>query len=158
MARKCIQCGKIITGSVVNHYRSLHIGAVMQHGEEKIKRLSGFFAPECGTERARKMQTHEAKVKQEKKITAVNAQLKYDPEYRNRVKMITAMIDNKCYEQTYREGKQYRCDMCNQMKSSGKRLISYVQRYTICYECYNTIKKANPQKRGNKHVFINTPM
>ena len=56
MARKCIQCGKIIIGSVVEHYKSLHMGAIIQHGEEKIKRFLDAFAPECGTERARKMQ------------------------------------------------------------------------------------------------------
>lgn len=158
MSRKCIECGKIISGSVLDHYRAMHIGSIVRHGEERVKRLPDAFAPQLGTERARKMQTQEAKIKQEKKVISANAQLKYDSEYRKRVKMITAMINNHCDEQTYREGKQYRCDMCNQMKNTGKRLLSYVQRYTICYDCYKTIKQANPQKRGNKHAFINTRM
>lgn len=158
MSRKCITCGKIITGSVVEHYRSVHMGALIQHGEDKIKRLPDVFAPQVGTERAREMQHQEAKLKQVKKTASISSQLKYNPEYRKRVKMITAMIDNKCEEQTYREGKHYQCDVCGSTKTTGKRLLSYIHMYTICYDCYKTIKQANPQKRGNKHVFINTRM
>lgn len=157
MARKCFECGKIITGSVVDHYRDNHYGTYLRNGEDKIRKCLNAFAPECGTAEARVIGTRKAQHDLQKKIIAANPS-QNDPEYRYRVKMITAFIDGKCEVQTYRKGNTFICDVCHKSKSTGKRLLSLIKRYTVCYDCYNTIKQANPQKRGNKHFYINTPM
>lgn len=158
MARRCIECGRIISGSVVEHYRNAHIGSLLRNGEDKIRKIPDAFAPQTGTVRAREAAAVEAKRKMVEHKQAVNTASNIDPQQRQRMRMIAAMIDSGCETQTYRGGTSFQCDMCLQKRTSGKRLLSYMTRYTVCYACYNDVKRANPGKRGNHHVFINTPM
>ena len=46
MARRCIECGRIISGSVLDHYRDNHYGTYLRNGEDKFIRFPNAFAPE----------------------------------------------------------------------------------------------------------------
>lgn len=158
MSRKCIECGKIISGSVVDHYRDHHFGSYIRNGEDVIRRNPSIFAPEIGTERAQQIQTSTAKTKLQKTYDKVDTNTPWDREAKKRSQAIVKLIVGGCEDQTYRDGKIFTCAVCQRQKSTGRHLMSYSTRFTICYDCYRTIKQANPGKRGNKHVFINTPM
>ena len=158
MARRCFECRKLISGSVVDHYRNNHYGTYLANGEDKILRFIDKFAPEGNSEEGRVIKVKSAKSAVSKTVNAVSFAQQNDPQYKSRVRMITSMIDSGCDVQTYRKGEMFICDVCQRTKSTGKRLMSLIKRYTVCYECFNTIKQANPKKRGNKHFFINTPM
>lgn len=158
MARRCIECGKIISSSVLDHYKDNHIGTYLRNGEDKFIRFPDAFAPEGKSAAGQAIKKQVAKRKVEKTVNDVSLAQQRDPEYRARVKMIRTLLSSKCDVQTYRAGKTFVCDVCQRTRTSGKRLLTLLLRYTVCYDCYNTIKKANPQKRGNKHFYINTPM
>ena len=158
MARRCIECNKIIGGSVLDHYRNCHYGTYLANGEDKFLRFPNAFAPESKSAEGQAITKRVAQRKIDKKVSEVSSAQQRDPQYRARVKMVKSLIDSKCDVQTYRAGKDFVCDVCQKTRSTGKRLLTLILRYTVCYDCYNTIKKANPQKRGNKHFYINTPM
>jgi hypothetical protein len=62
-------------------------------------------------------------------------------------------------EQTYRGLKEFECDSCFKMSKHGKVIfVNRLRRLHLCYACYNQLKAHAKGKRGNKHVFINTPM
>lgn len=158
MARRCIECGRIISGSVLDHYRDNHYGTYLRNGEDKFIRFPDAFAPEGKSAEGQTITERVEKRKIEQTVNEVSSAQQRDPQYRARVKMVKSLIDSKCDVQTYRAGKTFVCDVCQKTRSTGKRLLSLILRYTVCYDCYNTIKKADPQKRGNKHFYINTPM
>lgn len=158
MARRCFECGKIISGSVVDHYRNCHYGTYLANGEEKIIRFADKFAPEGGTAEAKEIRIRKAQKEIQKKVKEASLEKSHDPRFRSNANMVRSLLDSKCDVQTYRAGKVFICDVCGRSRTTGKRILSIVLKYTVCYDCYNTIKKANPQKRGNKHFYINTPM
>lgn len=158
MARICFECHKVISGSVVDHYRNNHFGTYMANGEDLLRRAIDKFAPEGGTVEAKEIRIRKAKKSVQKNVSEALSLQQRDPHLRNNAKMVRSLIDSKCDTQTYRAGKVFICDVCGRPRTSGKRILSIMLRYTVCYDCFNSIKKSCPQKRGNKHFYINTPM
>ena len=67
-------------------------------------------------------------------------------------------LDERPEEQTYRGFVEFKCDTCSKVYKHGKVIYSRLAKFHLCYECYKNAKGNVELKRGNKHVFINTPM
>lgn len=100
MARRCIECGKIISGSVLDHYRDNHYGTYIRNGEDKFLRFPNAFAPEGKSAEGQAITKRVAQHKIEKKVNEVSFTQQHDPQYKARVKMVKSLIDSKCDVQT----------------------------------------------------------
>lgn len=74
------------------------------------------------------------------------------------MKEIAKTLDKRLGEQTYRGNQSFMCDGCHKEYKYGKVIYGDAHNFHLCYECYKYAKKGTDSKRGNKHVFINTPM
>ena len=73
-------------------------------------------------------------------------------------KEIVSALNKSLGEQTYRGKSPFICDGCFKKYEHGKIIIGGISNLHLCYECYKHAKEKIKTKRGNKHVFINTPM
>ena len=153
----CRECAKRITGSVAEHYRTCHWSTFVANGEQKFLDHPRVFQMESQSSDAAETRVNIARKKQAKVMSRASGSVVSDKHYKTRQKAIISFIDAGCDVQTHRGG-EFVCEICQQKKASGKRLLTYGRGYSVCYSCYSTLKKAHPGKRGNKHFFINTPM
>ena len=73
-------------------------------------------------------------------------------------KKIKDALNKSLGEQTYRGKNPFICDGCSKKHEYGKVIFGGISNLHLCYECYKYAKEKIKSKRGNKHVFINTPM
>jgi hypothetical protein len=66
-------------------------------------------------------------------------------------------LENRAEEQTYRQG-GFVCDVCKKLRC-GKTIFDRSNgNWHVCYKCLKRAKSIIEPRRGNKKVFINTPM
>ena len=66
-------------------------------------------------------------------------------------------LEDRAEEQTFRQG-GFVCDVC-QKSRCGKTIFDRSHgNWHVCYKCLKRAKSMIEPRRGNKHVFINTPM
>lgn len=159
----CKLCGKRILGDVLGHFSKEHFSFYVANrsvlesnpgafsvSEEKFNSTI-HLASTCvkPVTRAKKENKPETEPKQPKVHTY------------NHGKMcrIISDLEEHPQEQTYRGTEEFECDGCERMCKHG-RVIFVRSRKTLhlCYACYKHAKSCAQTKRGNKHVYINTPM
>jgi len=153
----CRDCAKPIKGSVADHYRTCHFSTYAANGDLVFREHPKVFLVEAHSTVAAEVRIKEAKKQQARIASKAAPKAKRDHQYLERQRRVAALINCGCDNQTYRGG-DFVCDICLESKHAGRRLLTHTERYSVCYSCYKAMKEANPGKRGNKHVFINTPM
>ena len=81
MARRCIECNKIIGGSVLDHYRNCHYGTYLANGEDKFLRFPNAFAPESKSAEGQAITKRVAQRKIDKKVSEVQETVPHEPEF-----------------------------------------------------------------------------
>ena len=151
MGKVCRICGKTIIGGVLKHYEEKHF-SIYAANKAKIESHPGAFVVSEGNELLAEL----SKVKHEepyKKDQTTPCQ--FD---KKRMRETIRVLDKRLGEQTYRGKSPFICDGCNKKKKYGKVIYDDSCNLHLCYDCYKYAKKHIKAKRGNKHVFINTPM
>lgn len=142
MDKYCRICGKKIIGDVITHFEEKHFSMFVAN-RTQLQQHPGAFV----TNKEEKTPT--PYVRKEKEH--------YPFDKRIQGKIMGAMT-KKLGEQTYRGFDEFKCDGCHGYYKYGKVIYCNSNNIHLCYECYKHIKEIFKEKRGNKHVFINTPM
>ena len=151
MKKLCRICGKPIMGDVLKHYADKHFSIYVAN-KAKIESHPGAFVVSEGCDFLAVL----SKVRNStppKKVQTPPSQFN-----KKRMREIARTIDKRLGEQTYRGNQPFMCDGCHKEYKYGKVIYGNSHNLHLCYECYKYAKKNTDSKRGNKHVFINTPM
>ena len=165
MTKICKFCSEIIKGDVLEHYREKHFSIYFDN-KSKIESHPGAFALNVGLKVSKSIYNKETSpidIKKEK----VHKKIKKRKVHKTDKSIPTAHAKKMCFldifrhaydEQTYRSQSFFECDGCHKEHKYGKVIYGNSHNLHLCYECYKYAKKNTDSKRGNKHVFINTPM
>ena len=151
MKKLCRICGKAIIGDVLKHYADKHFSIYVAN-KAKIESHPGAFVVSGCSELLAALSIVKNCAPPKK---AQPPSPKID---KKRMKEIAKTLDKRLGEQTYRGNQSFMCDGCHKEYKYGKVIYGNAQNFHLCYECYKYAKKGTDSKRGNKHVFINTPM
>lgn len=150
MQKICKICGKPIKGNILKHFEEKHF-SIYAANREKIAAHPAAFAVDDNHVTAEKVP---ASVQ-----TAIASKKKRAHRFdKTRMKEAIIVLDRFREEQTYRAEEEFKCYTCLKKHKHGKILYGDTQNLHLCYECYKHAKEHVKSKRGNKHVFINTPM
>ena len=155
MAKICRICGSKIVGDVLKHYEEKHFSIYVAN-RSKIETHPGAFAVSDGFYKIQNEPHHVAMSNQnEKPENKAVKRTRYD---KKKMREVIKVLDERPEEQTYRGFVEFKCDTCSKVYKHGKVIYSRLAKFHLCYECYKNAKGNVELKRGNKHVFINTPM
>lgn len=132
------------------HFEEKHF-SIYAANRDKIAAHSGAFVVDKESVEADRIVETIKVVKAEKK----KKEHRFD---RKKMKEAIIILDRFREEQTYRADEEFKCYTCMKKHMHGKILYGDTQNLHLCYECYKYAKERVKSKRGNKHVFINTPM
>ena len=151
----CVICGKKIKGEIVSHFREKHFSFYAAN-QSLIESHPGAVCISI-EKYNRSVHLHESYVRS---VPQKETPTKVEQEVVSRgVRKIIEELQEHPQEQTYRGLKEFECDSCFKMSKHGKVIfVNRLRRLHLCYACYNQLKAHAKGKRGNKHVFINTPM
>lgn len=152
MGKICRICGKTITGEVLKHYEEKHFSIYVAN-KAKIQSHPGAFVISEGNEIWAMITAPKQKTASEKKKQVVVHQIN-----NNRLARIIDVLKKNLGEQTFRGTLPFVCDGCSERRNHGKVILGGTKNLHLCYDCYKQAKEMVKSKRGNKHVFINTPM
>ena len=156
MKKICRICGKPIKGSVLDHYEDKHFSFYIANQSKIESHPSAFAVSEDSLlKNAGKPEIKEEIVIVEKEEMYEEIQPAFDVESK---KYIIDILEENSYEQTYRRKYDFECNGCHEMHKYGKVISGKSHKLHLCYNCYKYAKMFTESKRGNKHVFINTPM
>lgn len=150
MEKICKICGKAIKEDVLKHFEEKHFSIYAANREKIAAHPAAFTVDREGTEVDNVLEA----------IKAIKAEKKKKEHHFDKKKMKEAIIVLERFreEQTYRAEEEFKCYTCLKKHKHGKILYGNTQNLHLCYECYKYAKEHVKSKRGNKHVFINTPM
>lgn len=151
MGRICRICGKEIKDDILEHYEKNHFSIYVAN-LTKIRLHPGAFAVSENSETAIRMAIEEQE-KQSQKRHSTPCRINKDT-----IKKVSYSLEKRLTEQTYRGKSYFVCDGCSKIHKYGRIVYSDSQNFHLCYGCYKIAKKRVNLKRGNKHVYINTPM
>lgn len=162
MAYICKECRKKITGSVADHYLEHHTWMYVQNQKALEQHPTAFATSLANKEKISAIKSNVAaqkrKLTQQKKVSEATTK-SADPNFQKRLKQLAIILEVQHQEQPYRDSKAFTCDLCGKTVSRGRVIFDHPRpNWHICYECHRIAKSMFPQKRGNKHVVILTPM
>lgn len=162
MAYVCKECGEKITGSVADHYLEKHTWMYVRNKKALEQHPSAFATPLANKEQISaiksSLRAQKTKLVEQKKVSKLTNKTA-DPNFQKKLKQLAIILEVKPQEQTYRGSKAFTCDLCGDTVSRGRVIFDSPRpNWHVCYECYKIAKSKVPQKRGNKHVVILTPM
>ena len=159
MGKICRICGKPVVGDVLKHYQEKHFNIYVAN-KSKIESYPGAFV--VSEKNVKLCNAIKQEVRKNIEARQVVADANFQKEHSfNKKKMRTVLNEMNKHpeEQTYRGRTNFVCDVCGKSYSHGKVIYaSPIQKLHLCYACYKHAKERSKAKRGNKHVFINTPM
>ncbi len=132
------------------HFEEKHFSIYAANRDKIAAHLGTFVVDKESVEADRIVETIKV-VKAEKK----KKEHRFD---KKKMKEAIIILDRFREEQTYRADEEFKCYTCMKKHKHGKILYGDTQNLHLCYECYKYAKERVKSKRGNKHVFINTPM
>lgn len=150
MQKICKICGKPIKGDVLKHFEEKHFSIYAANRDKIAAHPGAFVVDEDGVDAEQAVESIKAASAKKKK-----KERHFD---KKRMKEAITVLDRFREEQTYRADEEFKCYTCLQKHKHGKILYGDTQNLHLCYECYRYAKEHVKSKRGNKHVFINTPM
>ena len=151
----CKLCGKTIMGDVLKHYEEKHFSIYVAN-KAKIESHPGAFAV---SEEFYKLHNESRQVIASSQSEKPESKTKKLPWYdKKKMREVIKALDERPEEQTYRGFVEFKCDACSKIYKHGKVIYSRLAKYHLCYECYKHARGQLALKRGNRHVFINTPM
>lgn len=165
MSKVCKLCGKKILGDILDHFSKEHFSFYVANKETIMSHPGAFAVDEDKYDSKIHMARNIEVIKPHKNHTQNNKQTTETPPKKTHVfnhrKMrgIISDLEEHPQEQTYRGWNLFMCDGCEKTCKHGRVIFVNMKRTLhLCYDCYKHAKSIVKFKRGNKHVYINTPM
>lgn len=165
MSKICKLCGKKILGDILDHFSEKHFSFYVANKETIMSHSGAFTVDEDKYDSKIHLARNIEVIKPHKNHTQNNKQTTETPPKKTHVfnhrKMRGIISDLKEHpqEQTYRGWNLFMCDGCEKTCKHGRVIFVNMKRTLhLCYDCYKHAKSIVKFKRGNKHVYINTPM
>ena len=165
MSKICKLCGKKILGDILDHFSEKHFSFYVANKETIMSHPGAFTVDEDKYDRKIHLARNIEVIKPHKNHTQNNKQTTETPPKKTHVfnhrKMrgIISDLEEHPQEQTYRGWNLFMCDGCEKTCKHGRVIFVNMKRTLhLCYDCYKHAKSIVKFKRGNKHVYINTPM
>jgi hypothetical protein len=149
MARKCIECHRIITGSIVDHYRDYHFGTYLKNGEDKIRKFPDAFAPASGSADYPRSSRPISSTPKAPTVRTVDPEV--ERHRQANVKRLANLLDDYDIKFPNRGDYYFSCECCRKQYSHGIRLKKTKDTYIdLCNECHRLIRaqyrQDNPRK------------
>ncbi|MEE0118366.1 MAG: hypothetical protein U0I09_02100 [Bacteroidaceae bacterium] len=165
MSKICKLCGKKILGDILDHFSEKHFSFYVANKETIMSHSGAFTVDEDKYDSKIHLARNIEVIKPHKNHTQNNKQTTETPPKKTHVfnhrKMrgIISDLEEHPQEQTYRGWNLFMCDGCEKTCKHGRVIFVNMKRTLhLCYDCYKHAKSIVKFKRGNKHVYINTPM
>lgn len=165
MSKICKLCGKKILGDILDHFSEKHFSFYVANKETIMSHPGAFTVDEDKYDSKIHLARNIEVIKPHKNHTQNNKQTTETPPKKTHVfnhrKMrgIISDLEEHPQEQTYRGWNLFMCDGCEKTCKHGRVIFVNMKRTLhLCYDCYKHAKSIVKFKRGNKHVYINTPM
>lgn len=165
MSKICKLCGKKILGDILDHFCEKHFSFYVANKETIMSHPGAFAVDEDKYDIKIHLARNIEVIKPHKNYTQNNKQTTETPPKKTHVfnhrKMrgIISDLEEHPEEQTYRGWDLFMCDGCEKTCKHGRVIFVNMKRTLhLCYACYKHAKSIVKFKRGNKHVYINTPM
>ena len=165
MSKICKLCGKKILGDILDHFSEKHFSFYVANKETIMSHSGAFTVDEDKYDSKIHLARNIEVIKSHKNHTQNNKQTTETPPKKTHVfnhrKMrgIISDLEEHPQEQTYRGWNLFMCDGCEKTCKHGRVIFVNMKRTLhLCYDCYKHAKSIVKFKRGNKHVYINTPM
>lgn len=162
-AKICKLCGKKILGDVLGHYSEKHFSFYVANRSVLESNPGAFSVSEDKYDRTKHLASTcvklESKPRQNNKPETESKPSKEHTYNHRKMCRVIADLEDHPQEQTYRGTKEFECDGCERMCKHGRVIFVRAKKTLhLCYACYKHAKSCAKSKRGNKHVYINTPM
>lgn len=165
MSKICKLCGKKILDDILDHFSEKHFSFYVANKETIMSHSGAFTVDEDKYDSKIHLARNIEVIKPHKNHTQNNKQTTETPPKKTHVfnhrKMrgIISDLEEHPQEQTYRGWNLFMCDGCEKTCKHGRVIFVNMKRTLhLCYDCYKHAKSIVKFKRGNKHVYINTPM
>lgn len=165
MSKICKLCGKKILGDILDHFSEKHFSFYVANKETIMSHSGAFTVDEDKYDSKIHLARNIEVIKPHKNHMQNNKQTTETPPKKTHVfnhrKMrgIISDLEEHPQEQTYRGWNLFMCDGCEKTCKHGRVIFVNMKRTLhLCYDCYKHAKSIVKFKRGNKHVYINTPM
>jgi SOS response regulatory protein OraA/RecX len=161
----CKLCGKKILGDILDHFSKEHFSFYVANKEIIMSHPGAFTVDEDKYDSKIHLARNVDVAKPHKNHTQNNkqtseTQLKKAHMFNHKkMREIISDLEEHPEEQTYRGWDLFMCDGCEKTCKHGRVIfVNMNRRLHLCYDCYKHAKSIVKFKRGNKHVYINTPM
>lgn len=165
MSKICKLCGKKILGDILDHFSEKHFSFYVANKETIMSHPGAFTVDEDKYDSKIHLARNVDVAKPHKNHTQNNkqtpeTQLKKAHMFNHKkMREIISDLEEHPEEQTYRGWDLFMCDGCEKTCKHGRVIFVNMKRTLhLCYDCYKHAKSIVKFKRGNKHVYINTPM
>ena len=165
MSKICKLCGKKILGDILDHFSEKHFSFYVANKETIMSHSGAFTVDEDKYDSKIHLARNIEVIKPHKNHTQNNkqtpeTQLKKAHMFNHKkMREIISDLEEHPEEQTYRGWDLFMCDGCEKTCKHGRVIFVNMKRTLhLCYDCYKHAKSIVKFKRGNKHVYINTPM
>lgn len=144
----CKKCGAPLpmSGVVVSkHYEKFHFSEWAANRDTIVKYPQAFLSTR------RELSSVKSTVKPHRVAVQPDVERHREANKHKILNKVSECIDSF----VYREGKAFNCPCCLRTLSSGMRIIvSREERFTLCYDCYRSVKAAIPKKGIVKEVLV----
>ena len=165
MSKICKLCGKKILGDILDHFSEKHFSFYVANKETIMSHPGAFTVDEDKYDSKIHLARNIEVIKPHKNHTQNNKQTTETPPKKTHVfnhrKMrgIISDLEEHPQAQTYRGWNLFMWDGGEKTCKHGRVIFVNMKRTLhLCYDCYKHAKSIVKFKRGNKHVYINTPM